>query len=473
MALELDIRQQQKITQRTIQSVQILQMSSHELDAYIREQALENPAMDVTGKESSESVEAHIEARAAGEEEHYLSIRQNNDDDYDPKGNWNFNTGNVEKVSDCLLMQLDLASYSCAERWAIDYIVESLDERGYFTEDPAEAAVNCGLTEEEFKRLLSELQALEPAGICAHDLCDCLKIQLKREGLLEPKLEELVDSCLELAAKNKIVAMSKKLRVTPEKADEYLTIIRTLDPKPGSRFAKTAEIRYVRPDVYVTQIKDAEGIRNEGARDTSELFEIELNDAMYPEISVNEYYYKLFRQTDDAELKEYLSAKINQVRWIRQCIEQRNNTLISVTREILECQRDFFLDGPKKLKPLRLIDVAEKTGLHESTISRAANSKYLQCSRGVFPLSYFFKKSAAAHRQGFAVSDNAKITSDNIKNLLKEIVAGENPKKPMSDRLLSEALEQRGVSISRRTVAKYRDEAGIPDASGRKNGAIF
>lgn len=169
-------------------------------------------------------------------------------------------------------------------------------------------------------------------------------------------------------------------------------------------------------------------------------------------------------QQTDAEVKKYLMDKIHQVEWIKQCVAQRNTTLLSVVKEILQCQESFFLGGPNQLKPLRMADVAEALGIHESTVSRAVRQKYLQCSWGIFPLDHFFAK-AAANAQASA---SAQATTTDVKRELAKIIEEENKKKPYSDRVLAELLEQKGYVISRRTVAKYREELGIPGTTGRK-----
>ena len=298
------------------------------------------------------------------------------------------------------------------------------------------------------------MQGLEPAGVCARSLSECLQIQLQQKGILNDDLREITEHHLELLAKNKIAALSGKLGLPPALVSGYCDLIRTLDPKPGSRFYHQEETQYIIPDVYVT--------KREGS------FEISLSRDSAPSISVSSYYQQLSRNTDDAEVKDYLDRKISQTEWVRQCILQRQTTMTRVSEEIVRHQLQFFEKGPDHMQPLKMSEVAEAIEMHESTVSRAIDKKYLQCSWGVFPMSDFFQRKATARDSRAAAMTEQSFTSDHVKQALREIIETEPSRKPFSDRILSEKLAERGITISRRTVAKYRDEAGIPDASGRK-----
>lgn len=449
MALDLQMKQQQALSQRMIQSVQILQMTSQELDSYINDLSMENPAMDVKEK-PRESIEHYQWLNSLHEENHYLYQRQNRDeDDYDPKTTWNFNTDRGETLREYLWSQLIAGDFTRKDTAIIDYILESLDEKGYLTESVEHIAGHFGEKAGHIEALLAALQALEPVGVCARDLKECLKIQLDARGLLTPSLEEMVDTCLDLIAKNKISAIARKLNLSPEEVSESCRVIRSLNPKPGSAFFNREEMKYIIPDVTIIKFGNH--------------FDILLNEAMYPEITVNRYYKNMNEQSDDPEVKEYLDGKIRQVEWVQQCIIQRGRTLMAVSKEILKNQEDFFIKGPGFLHPLKLADVAGAAGIHESTVSRAVNKKYLQCSWGIYPMAFFFQRNAAGRKE-----NGERLTSADMKQALKEIIDGEDKNKPYSDRILSEMMESRGMGISRRTVAKYRDEEGIPDAGGRK-----
>ncbi len=453
MALELQMKQNQALSQRMLQSVKILQMTSQELEQYINELALENPAMDVREK-SGESIEQQQWQHSLYEETHYLYQRQNNDDDYDPKDSWNFKLDEGETLHEYLWSQIISENFTQTELAVLDYMLKNLDDKGYLTESVEDIAGYFHMSSSAIDPLLEVLQSLEPTGVCARNLPECLKLQLKARQLLTPVLSQLIDECLELIAKNKYPAIARKLHLTAAEVSAYCQIIKSLNPKPGSAFYNREEMKYIIPDVTIVKFDNH--------------FDILLNESSYPDIQVNGYYEKLNRETDNEEVKDYLNNKIRQVEWIKQCIAQRGKTLMAVSKEILKRQEDFFAFGPEHLRPLKLADIAETIEVHESTISRAVDKKYLQCVWGVYPLSFFFQRNATAHTGGFSAKEPGSHTNASIKRALHEIIDGENKKKPYSDRILSEMLTEQGMPISRRTVAKYREEEGIPDASGRK-----
>ena len=332
-------------------------------------------------------------------------------------------------------------------------MLESLDDRGYLTESPGDIAADLKTDEAHILKLLAQLQKLDPAGVFARNLEECLNLQLERRGLLTPVMKTLTCQCLEMIAKNQIPAIARKLRLSPAEAAGCCQIIRSLNPKPGMSFSSREQLRYIIPDVTIVKFKDH--------------FDILLNEAMYPTIEISSYYRKMSQEPESEEVKEYLGNKLRQAEWIRQCIAQRSLTLMDVSKAVLEHQEAFFSKGPNHLVPLRMTDIADRLGIHESTVSRAVSHKYLQCSWGVYPLSFFFSRSVSRSENGLNSASHG-INAAAIKLSLREIIAGEDPKKPYSDRLLSEKLASQGITISRRTVAKYREEEGILDASGRK-----
>ena len=453
MALELDLRQSPALSQRMIQSVRILQMTAQELEGYLDELALENPTLDVE-KPASESIDAYCDRYAAREEYRYRTLKQHNDDDYDPRDNWNLALPDGETLADHLRDQLDTRQFNRRELALLNAFLESLDERGYITADIETLSQRYGVSTETVEGLLRHLQALEPVGTCARTLAECLSLQLEAAGLLDDALSQLLNEGLELVARNKTVAIANRLGITPAEAAHYCEIIRALDPHPGARFFRPDETRYVTPDVYI--LRRAEG------------WQILLNDRDIPAVTVNSYYQKLYRRTEDAETKAFLEKKLGQAEWVRQCITQRQSTLRRVAEEILRRQETFFAEGSERLQSMKLVEIADALEIHESTVSRAVNGKYLLCDHGLFPMQALFQRKATARDSRSEATDAQDHTSTEIKRMLREIIRTENPRKPFSDRILGEKLAEQGATISRRTVAKYRDELGIPDASGRK-----
>lgn len=458
MDLKLQVKQTQTLSQRMIQSAEILQMTSQELNTYINELALENPVIDIveppTAQEQRESIEQQEWLNSFNEENYYLYQRQNNDDDYDFKSSWNINTDDGETLQDYLWSQLITENFTDQETEIIKFMLECLDNKGYLEESIETIASYFGTDTELVEDLLSDLQALDPSGVCARSLEECLKLQLERRNMLTPVLESIIDNCLEMVARNQIPAIARKLRLSPAETAGYCQIIKSLNPKPGVSFSSRDQLRYIIPDVTIVKFKDH--------------FDILLNESMYPTIELNSYYRQMNQNPESSELKEYLGNKIRQAEWVKQCVTQRGKTLMQVSRAILEHQEEFFTFGPAHLSPLRLADIAQELDIHESTVSRAVSKKYLQCSWGVYPMNYFFLRSVAVQESSGNENGAQSVTAADIKRVLREIIEEENKKKPYSDRLLGEKLAERGISISRRTVAKYREEEGIADASGRK-----
>ena len=458
MDLKLQVKQTQTLSQRMIQSAEILQMTSQELNTYINELALENPVIDIveppTAQEQRESIEQQEWLNSFNEENYYLYQRQNNDDDYDFKSSWNINTDDGETLQDYLWSQLITENFTDQETEIIKFMLECLDNKGYLEESIETIASYFGTDTELVEDLLSDLQALDPSGVCARSLEECLKLQLERRNMLTPVLESIIDNCLEMVARNQIPAIARKLRLSPAETAGYCQIIKSLNPKPGVSFSSRDQLRYIIPDVTIVKFKDH--------------FDILLNESMYPTIELNSYYRQMNQNPESSELKEYLGNKIRQAEWVKQCVTQRGKTLMQVSRAILEHQEEFFTFGPAHLSPLRLADIAQELDIHESTVSRAVSKKYLQCSWGVYPMNYFFSRSVAVQESSGNENGAQSVTAADIKRVLRKIIEEENKKKPYSDRLLGEKLAERGISISRRTVAKYREEEGIADASGRK-----
>ena len=421
MDLKLQVKQSQVLSQRMIQSAEILQMTSQELNTYVNDLALENPVIDIvepmTGDNQKESIEQQQWLNSFNEENYYLYQRQNNDDDYDFRDTWNINTDEGETLADYLWSQLITENFSELETEIIHFCLDSLDNRGYLTETPEDIAAYFKTDTETIDHILNELKSLDPAGVCAFNLEDCLKLQLERKKMLTPLMESLIDDHLDMVAKNQIPAIARTLHLSSGEAAGYCQIIKSLNPKPGVSFSSRDQLRYIIPDVTIVKFKDH--------------FDILLNESMYPGIEVNSYYRQMNQAPDSQELKEYLGNKIRQAEWVKQCITQRSKTMIDVSRVILQRQEAFFTHGPNYLKPLRMADIAEALGIHESTVSRAVSKKYLQCSWGIYPMNFFFSRNVGTPSTKTADDPSKAVTARKIKQLLHEIIEEENKKKPI------------------------------------------
>ena len=314
---------------------------------------------------------------------------------------------------------------------AVECVLESLNSSGWLDEPDADLAAHAGVDGDTVARAVEVVQGLEPAGVAARTLSEILTMQLERRG----------ERGLPLTIANSYLGASR------EEIQDACKVIRALNPRPGAGFAPREALGYITPDLVVVSFEDH--------------FEILANDYFFPTLKVSSYYHQLMRSTDEAQVRDYLTGKLRQARWVVRSVEQRRSTLLSCANCIVDRQEAFFRHGPGHLRPMTLADVAAVLDVHESTVSRAVKDKYLQCAHGVFPLGYFFTRALPS-------GGSEGVSTERAKAQLKAILEGEDRKKPLSDQKLCELLKGRGVNISRRTVAKYRDELGFPSAVGRK-----
>ncbi|MBF1157770.1 MAG: RNA polymerase factor sigma-54, partial [[Eubacterium] sulci] len=267
-------------------------------------------------------------------------------------------------------------------------------------------------------------------------------------GELTDEIEFIISNRLKDLADNKYALISKEVGISLTEVQGIADLIKTLEPKPGRGFDSDNSIKYILPDIYVEE--------------TNGEYIVSANDGSTPSLHISSYYNSLTEEAkSDKELSNYLNNRFNSAMWLMKSIEQRKKTIYNVASAIVQFQNDFFTKGERFLKPLTLKQIAETVGVHESTVSRAINGKYMQCPRGVFELKYFFTG-------GILNEDGSGVSSNSIKSMIKEFVDAEDDKKPLSDSKISEMLHEKGIDISRRTVAKYRDDIGILPSSKRR-----
>ncbi|MBQ2924608.1 MAG: RNA polymerase factor sigma-54, partial [Anaerotignum sp.] len=364
----------------------------------------------------------------------------------DERENDRFGSKDGQSLREYLLFQINTQEIPERHKVVLWFLAESTAESGYLEADAMEMMMErYPMKESTAARILSEFQSFDPVGVGARDLRECLLIQLKQKEASALAIK-LVETYLEDLAKNRLSHIAKQLKTTTAEILEALQEIRSCQPKPGSGFAGEGNVEYVIPDILVEHKNDA--------------LIVTVNGSIIPRLNISHAYVKMLRTGASAETEEYISEKLKQAEWALQCISRRESTLQQVAECIVRRQHIFFKEPHGQLSPLRMADVAEELHIHESTVSRAVKEKYLQCDRGVFPLHTFFSKAVAA--------EGETVSADSIKERLKAIIDGENKKKPLSDRELTEKLVAEGVQISRRTVAKYREAMGIAGAGGRK-----
>ncbi len=449
---DLTLEQSQKLimTPELRQAIQLLQYTSLELNTYLKSEMEENPLLEFEAQndeiQSVENLkeEKDIDWKEFLESYDDISYRSEVDRNRKEYSFENF-VSYTPSLKDYLIEQLNMVSLGVAEYRIAEYVIQNINSNGYIDTSLEEMAVQLCVPKEEIEVVLGVIQSFEPYGVGARNLKECLLIQLRDEK--DFLLKRIVQDHLEDIGSNKIGKIAKKLDISIEKAQEYVDMIKCLEPKPGRTFRGDGEdTRYITPDATIEEI-DGEYV-------------ILINDVTGPRLNINQFYKSLLKDGGDVETTEFLQEKLNSAMWIIKSIEQRRQTLYKVVESILKYQKDFLIQGDKKLVPLTLKDVAEDIEMHESTISRATNGKYIQTPRGVYELKYFFTTGLSGK--------SGEVSSRSVKSIIKGIIDTEDHKKPLSDQQISDMLKDRGMEVSRRTIAKYRDELNIPSSSRRR-----
>jgi len=463
---EIHLKQTQKLimTPQLQQAIKMLQLSSFELLDRIEQELEENPALEIEERQGDffSSMDGTLELRQKidekntrydeGLEDEYFfgdrSFTQPGEKTGEDKKR-EFIEGTIyreETLKEHLRFQLHLLKVEDEELQIAEALISYIDIMGYLSVPLEDISKEIEKPVQKVESALKVIQSLDPPGVGARDIKECLLIQLRTRGNY-PLAEKIIKNHLNDVKLNKLDEIAKRLKVPLKKVQEAFSIISRLEPYPGRQFF-SEEIRYIIPDVIVEK------------RDGN--FEIISNSSIFPRLRVNRYYaYLLKKKKQDKRIKEFISEKVQRAQNFIRSIEQREDTLLRVTRAILEEQRDFFEKGPKYLKPLTLRDVAQKVDLHESTVSRITSSKYVQTPFGVFQLKYFFSNPIQAHGA-------REYSSTSIKEIIRDIIQSEGMKKHLSDQQIADILAKRGIKIARRTVAKYRKELKILPSNLRR-----
>lgn len=437
----IELIQSQKLvmTAQLKQSLSILNMSSFELEEAIRKELQENPLLEVENKD-----EIHWEEYFKKFENRGHNIRNY---DLDKEISLENIVKNEGSLYDYIKMQLGLYNLEIEERKICEYIVDCLDKDGYLDIDEKYIIKELDIDNDLFLKCLGKIQKLEPNGMGARSLSECLLIQIENRDIKDVILESIIKEDLDDIGKNKIKQIGKKYNLSMEECLKYIDIIRSLEPKPGRFFSNEKSI-YIQPDVIVRKINNE--------------FIAYMNEVENFSLSINNYYRSvLVNPLSDENAKEFIKNKLNCAANLIKNIETRKNTILKIAEVILKEQEEFFYKGHKYIKPMKLKDIANELGYHESTISRGVNSKYMLTPFGLFEFKYFFTTSIQTESE-------EGISSRKIKNLIKDIINEENKLKPLSDDNICKELKTKGIILARRTVAKYREEMGIPSSSKRK-----
>ncbi|MDB0440254.1 RNA polymerase factor sigma-54 [Clostridioides difficile] len=440
----LELTQSQKLimTTQLKQSLSILNMSKLELEEEIKREAENNPLVEVE-KSGEINWEEYIKDMEKSRRLDRTEISYNPDNEV--------NLENLVKYSsnlyEDLKFQISLYKLTDKQMEVCEYIIDSLDEDGYLRTEEKVIVDTLKIDEELFEKCLISVQQLEPSGVGARSLSECLMIQMASLGIYNEILEEIVTKDLNLIANNKYKEISKKYNMSLQKCVELINIIKTLDPKPG-RTCSVEKSVYIQPDVTVEKIDDE--------------FIVYLNEKDSYQIRINSYYKDILKNSQsDESAKEFIKERLNSATGLMKNIESRKTTVLKIAEEIVKAQDEFLRKGTKYIKPLKMKDIAEKLDFHESTISRGVNGKYMLTPFGVYEFRYFFSSAIETENHEMA-------SSTSIKKIIKETIKDENKKKPLSDDHISKLLKEKGINVARRTVAKYREELGILSSSKRK-----
>lgn len=347
-----------------------------------------------------------------------------------------------------LLEQLSGTNMTPAERGIALVVVGNIDDRGYLRAGTEEIAAQAGSLPEEAEKVIQAVQALDPPGVGARGLGECLLIQLRRSGRQYGLESRIVQHHLEELGRRKLPEIARHLHVSVAEVQRAAESISRLEPSPGRPFTADDE-QTILPDVFVE--KDGDD------------YVVSLNDSEIPALRIGDDYKDMLSQSgSNREVRDYLREKIRGGRFFIKCIQQRQNTLLNISREIVVRQKEFFDLGPAHLRPMTMSQVAQSVGVHETTVSRAVAGKYMSTSRGLFELKYFFTS-------GYTTAGGDSVSNESVRQAIAEIVKDEDPKKPLSDQDIVALLAGRGLPIARRTVAKYREQLGILPSHLRKS----
>lgn len=433
----LTLEQSLKLSGAQIQSLNVLAYTNQELDAFLQKEYLENPLLETSADHKEEMMQSLEKFYESGSE--YRSSYAWED------GSETSRQGDIRAkeqgaLEQMILEQLSYKQYGRDEWRLFRYLVCCLDDNGYFPYKPEEIAKVSGYDTEMVLRCLSDLKALDPPGIFAEDLSECLILQLRRAGAEDPVLYEIADKYVGDLLKGHLSSITRKLHISTAAAKEYMCILSKLNPKPlagGDR-----ETQYIVPDILVVR---------EGG-----IWRVQLNDRWMGEYHLNDYYLHMIETAQDQELREYFAEKLKRARYVLDCVEQRRETILKIVYAVLDYQSGYFLKN-ESLKPMTQEDIAGILNIHASTVSRAIKGKYLQYQKTVLLKDLFCA----------SVSKGETATSEDIRDRIRTLVQEEDKRSPLSDTALQKRLSKEGFSISRRTVAKYREQMGILDSRRR------
>jgi RNA polymerase sigma-54 factor len=474
------LKQELKINPRLYQAMDLLYMPLLDLQNHLKQELLNNPFLDMVEDEEEDEVDGEVaqqeeqnpETEAEKEEKGEIDWEEILLDGFDAGGRREEHeereyyepvTVDSRDLADHLRDQVTLLDLNGRQMYLAEEFIGNVNEDGYLAcgldkivegvnesvqkvieESERDVSDLAQYTVSEAEEMLGVIQSLDPPGVGARDLRECLMLQLREAGLEHSVPFRLVRDCFDELIAHRWSEISKRFGISPADVQRAADEIAKLDPKPGLVYSDASD-NYIIPDLIVDKIDGK--------------YHIFLNDANLPRLKLSKAYQEIARDKKkfDGENKEFISNKLNSANWMIQAIEQRRQTMLKVMNYIVERQREFFEKGVQFLKPLTLREVAEVISMHESTVSRVTNEKFVQTPRGVLPLKFFFSS-------GLSTTDGEDVSARGIKAQIQKLVADEDAKHPLTDQAIVNILKESGVQIARRTVAKYRDQLGVLSA---------
>ena len=455
--------QQQSIAPQMQQSLQLLQTPTLELRQLVQQELVVNPTLeeestdisleDAGSNSEDEEFDREFAELSQLDEEwrEYMTqsrVSSPKRDDADERHQFVMDSI-VEPITlqDHLMNQLSFAETPPKIREIAAMLIGNIGENGFLQVNLEDLCFDMGIPIDDLEEAKALVQSFDPVGIGALDLRDCLLIQLERLGKHHSLEYRIIDHHLDDLARKRYPQIAKKLSVSPEQITRAAEFIATLDPRPGSRFGEDTNT-YVTPDVTVERIGGE--------------WLVSMNSEQIPRLRISNAYKDLMASGSGREAKAYIRDKIRAGKFLIKSIHQRQQTIQAIATEIVARQEGFLEQGPSRLKPMNMAQIADKVGVHETTVSRAVSGKYMATPHGVYEMKYFFTT-------GYETEDGESLSNTSVKQTLGEMISAENPKKPYSDKSLVEELEKRGIKIARRTVAKYREEMNILPSHMRRS----
>lgn len=469
--LHLKLSQKLIMTPSLQQAIKLLQLSKLELQEVLNQELLENPLLEELTEEASKTEESETSEAKAEEEAKPPETKEKDsfeEIDYDayfqdyieygynPRMSEEHDEFPIENtltrppnLADHLTWQLAMSDASPRIKEVANFLIGNIDEDGYLRATMEEIEKAGPFKAEEAEQAVGLVQSFDPIGVGARDLRECLLLQLGALELDNPLVETILRDHWDMFMARQFVQLAKVVGIELKELEAIVEIIKRLDPKPGRKYSSERAI-YVEPDVYVHKVGDE--------------YVIMLNEDGMPKLRINSSYRQMLNQMDsrqDGETVNYIKEKIRSAVWLIKSLDQRQRTIYKVAESIVKHQREFLEKGIDYLRPLVLRDVADDIQMHESTVSRVVSNKYMHTPRGLFLMKYFF-------HSGIDSEYGEDISSLTVKRKIQTFIQSEDPRKPLSDSKIMKILNDEGINIARRTVAKYRDELNIPSSTDRK-----